>query len=163
MSSDLKFQSIVARLDSNSRLFSRDSICDKPTAIVYDKEFKWQWLATQLNTFIIISNFAEESVSPLAIEKVLFEAFGYAKLHYNGWPRGVQSNMAIIAIAISEHIEDEAVIHCNELRSKKRWAGFSIPVAIDAAANKVHFFKKYPMRGIIYYPHFKKLITEMTE
>jgi len=162
MSSKDISQEIKTRLQNKSIFFSEQVFNDKPTIIGYDKKFRWQWLATQLNTFIVVSDFGDETVSWHSFDQLFVESFKYAKVNYSGWPRGVQSAMAIIAIAISNQLEDEAITCCTELKARKTWAGFSIPVAIDSSAGSTYSFAKNPMRGVIYYPYFKQLITELT-
>lgn len=140
---------------------SDDSICGKPTVIGYDKRFRWRWIATQLNTFIFAVDFGDETVTVNAIEEFLTEAFAYAKKNYTGWPRGFQSGLGVIVILQSFSVSDEAVSYCRQLKSGKRWAGFSVPVTIDTSANQVHSFDHMPFWGWIYFPYFRKTIDEL--
>ncbi len=153
---------IKNRLQSKSVFLSEDSIGGKPTVIGYDKQFRWSWFATQLNTFVVAVDFGDETVTVDSIENVLTESFAYAKQNYRGWPRGFQSALGSIVIAISSSIDDEAAAYCRELKSGKKWAGFSVPVAVDAGSGQVHVFEKRPMWGSIYYPYFKQTIDELT-
>lgn len=158
----MTIQNIRECLNSKSIFFAENRINDRPTVIGYDKKFKWRWMATQLNTFIIASDFSDEIITEQIIEEFLTESFKYAKSNYSGWPRGLQSGLGVIAILISKKIDESAISYCNELKSGKNWAGFSIPVTIDSYTNKVYFFDKSPMWGRIYYPYFKKMINELT-
>lgn len=155
-------QNIKERMNSKSVFFSEDRINNKQTVIGYDKKFKWRWLATQLNTFIIASNFGEEIITKQTIEDFLTESFKYATINYHGWPRGLQSGLGVIAILISKNIDEEAIIYCKKLKSGKKWAGFTIPVTINSSTKKVSFFDKNPIWGRIYYPYFKQIINELT-
>jgi hypothetical protein len=65
-------------------------------------------------------------------------------------------------ILISTNINNEAVEYCKKLKSGKKWAGFSIPVAINSSTKELISFEKNPLWGGIYYPYFRKLITELT-
>ena len=158
----MDIQKIKNRLQSKSVFLSEDSIGGRPTVIGYDKQFRWRWFATQLNTFIVAVDFGNETVTVESIENVLNEAFAYAKQNYSGWPRGFQSALGSIVIVVSSSIEDTAATYCRELKSGKKWAGFSVPVAIDANSGQVHAFEKKPMWGGIYYPYFKQTIEELT-
>lgn len=151
-------QEIKAQLQSKSILFSEDPINHTPSVIGYDKKFKWTWFATQLNTFIVAVDLGAETVSIKTIEDYLTASFQYAKTHYTGWPRGLQAGLGVIVILISENIDDAAIRYCQELKSGKKWAGFSIPVAVDSSKNQVYAFDKNPLWGKIYYPYFKALI-----
>ena len=139
-----------------------EEICRKAAVIGYEKLFRWRWMATQLNTFIVAADFGGETISVATIEEYLTESFAYAKKNYRGWPRGLQSALGVVTILISESVDDEAARYCRELKSGKKWAGFSVPVVINARTNERFAFEKNPMWGRIYYPYFKKLIEELT-
>jgi hypothetical protein len=159
----MTLQIIKERLNVKSIFFSEEKINGRPTVIGYDKQFRWRWMATQLNTFIMASDFGDEIISKQEIENFFTESFKYAKIHYSGWPRGLQSGLGVIAILVSENIDEEAKRYCKELKSGKKWAGFSIPVTINSSTNEVYFFDKNPVWGRIYYPYFRKMITDLTE
>jgi len=157
----MELTSIQTKLNSKSIFLSTDSILGKPTVIGYEKIFKWSWVATQLNTFIVVSDFGDELITKEIIEKHLAASFNYAKKNYKGWPRGLQSALAVVSIVISSTIDNESKDYCVKLKSGKKWAGFSIPVAVNSSTKEVYKFKSNPMWGRIYYPHFKKLINEL--
>ena len=158
----MALQDIKERLVSKSIFFSEDGIGGRPTVIGYEKKFRWRWMATQLNTFIVASDCGEETITAQTIEEFLTEAFQYAKKNYSGWPRGLQSGVGVIGILLSTSVSDDAQTYCKELKSGKKWAGFAVPVAVDVAANQVYAFEKNPMWGRIYFPHFKALIADLT-
>jgi hypothetical protein len=158
-----KLNSIKTALEGAKIYLSNDAILDKPSVVGYEKKFRWGWMATQLNTFVVASDYGSEQVTKETIEKHLTEAFAYAKKHYKGWPRGFQSGLGVISIIISTNLSDEAIEYCHKLSSGKKWAGFTIPVVINGSTGEVHSFDKKPMWGAIYYPHFRKMIDEMTK
>jgi hypothetical protein len=159
----MNIESIKKNLNSKSIYYSEEKILGKPSVIGYEKKFKWIWFATQLNTFIVVSDFGEETITEDLIEKHLSEAFGFAQKKYTGWPRGLQSGIGVISILISKNIGDDAKDYCKKLKSGKKWAGFTIPVVINSLTNEIDYFEKNPIWGRIYYPHFKKLILEITK
>ena len=152
---------IQSNLQSKSIHFSDDSIFGKPTTIGYEKKFKWRWMATQLNTFVLVSDFGNETITPVIIENYLAESFKYASANYNGWPRGLQSGLGVIGILISENIDDAAIDYCHKLKSGKQWAGFSIPVTLNSRTKEAFYFQKNPMWGRIFYPYFKQMILDL--
>ena len=77
-------------------------------------------MATQLNTFIIASDFGDVMITEQTIEEFLAELFKYAKTNYRGWPRGLQSGLGVIAILVSENIDEGAIRYCKELKSGKK-------------------------------------------
>jgi hypothetical protein len=158
---DLK--SIKEKLQLDPIFISQEKIMGKSTIIGYEKKFKWRWFATQLNTFVIVSDFGNETITVDLIEKHLTESFNFAKKNYTGWPRGFQSGLGVISILISTSIDENAKEYCRKLKSGKKWAGFSIPVTIDSSKNEISSFDKNPVWGMIYYPHFKNIITNLTK
>lgn len=159
----MTLQEIKKRLESQSILFSEDQVCGRPTVIGYDKKFKWQWFATQLNTFLVAIDFGNDPVTVAAIEAALTDSFAYAEQHYNGWPRGLQSGLGVITILVSSHIDERVIEYCRELKSGKKWAGFAVPVAIDSSTGEVYSFNRDPIWGQIYYPYFRDLIANVTQ
>lgn len=151
-------QSIEKDLKDRRIFHSNDEIISLPSAIGYEKKFRLSWMATQLNTFVVVSDAGGQSVSTGMIEEHLTEAFKYAKKHYKGWPRGLQSGLGVISILIGDEVDADAQEYCLKLKSGKKWAGFSIPVTISRASGQVYFFKSKPMWGRIYYPYFEKMI-----
>lgn len=154
----MNLTTVKKSLDANKIYFSDEHILDQPTIIGYEKKFRWAWVATQLNTFVVATDFGEEEITVDIIEQHLSAAFDFTKKNYTGWPRGFQSGLGVISVLISSKISPEAQEYCLKLKSGKKWAGFTIPVAVDSSANKVYSFEKKPMWGRIYYPHFRKLI-----
>lgn len=158
----MMLEKIKQALVNKSIFYSEDRINDTPTVIGYEKKFRWLWVATQLNTFIVVCDLGEERVSEAVLERYLDPAFAYAKKHYRGWPRGLQSGIGVIVILISNTVDDGAIAYCKEQKSGKKWAGFSVPVVINSVSNAVYFFDRNPVWGRIYYPHFRRLIAEIT-
>ena len=157
----MNLDSIKQKLQNNAIFYSEEKILEKPTIIGYDKKFKWSWMATQLNTFIVVSNFESTPITIDKIEEHLNLSFNYAEKHYSGWPRGLQSGIGVISVLISDSIEKDAKEYCTHLKSSKKWAGFTIPVVVHASTNEFFFFNKYPIWGRVYYPYFKKLILSL--
>lgn len=157
----MTLDSIKQKFQTHNLFHSETPILKKPSVIAYEKKFRWAWMATQLNTFIVASDFGEETVGEAQIERHLEAAFRFAKANYTGWPRGLQSGLAVISVLIGNNISDEAKAYCTELKSGKKWAAVTVPVVVDTAENKVYSFRKKPMWGRIYYPHFEKLIKTL--
>lgn len=159
----MNINSIKEKLSLKSIFLRDEKILGKPSVIGYEKKFKWSWFATQLNTFIVVSDFGDENITVDLIEKHLSEAFNFANNNYTGWPRGLQSGVGVISILISNNITSDAKEYCKMLKSGKKWAGFTIPVTVNFSTNEVIYFEKNPIWGKIYYPHFKNIILEITQ
>jgi len=152
---------IRQRLEEKKIFFSEDSIRDHPTVIGYDKRFRWRWIATQLNTFIVAIDFGAENPDVSQMERCLEDSFTYAKEHYQGWPRGLQSVMGAIVILLSSQLDEGLISYCRELNVGKTWAGFAVPVCVNSDSNEFHHFEKNPIWGRIYYPFFRELIRDL--
>ena len=157
----MRLDSIKGRLQSMGIFLSEDSLCGRPTVIGYEKRFRWAWFATQMNTFVVAVDYGDETVSRHSIETTLTEAFEYARMNYNGWPRGFQCGVGAIAILLSSSVDADAAKYCRELTAGKKWAGFVVPVAVDTESNAVFVFDRNPVWGRIYYPHFKKIVEQV--
>jgi len=157
----MSIQKIKERLQSKSIFHSEGMINNCPTVIGYEKEFRWKWMATQLNTFVVASDLSDTVVTEETIEEFLTSAFKYAQKNYTGWPRGFQSGLGVITILLSKKISEGSIAYCRESKSGKKWAGFSVPVIVDTATYKVYSFKRNPMWGRIYYPYFREIVNEL--
>ena len=131
-----------------------------PCSIGYEKKFKWAWLATQLNTFVIIGQ-VDGLITKAVIEKFSTDCFEYALKNNKGWPRGLQSGVGSVAILKGGDMDSEAIAFCEKL-SKKHWSAFEIPLIYNTENKQVIHYTKTPVWGNIYFPHFSKLIASVT-
>jgi len=157
----MNLESIKNSLTESEIFHSEITILDNAAVVGYEKKFKWSWVATQLNTFIVATDLKDEEITVEIIEKHLSKSFKFSKKNYTGWPRGLQSALGVISVLISTKMNEEAKEYCRKLKSGKKWAGFTIPVIYDSEKNEIHKFEKNPIWGRIYYPHFKKLISNI--
>ncbi|MCB0632848.1 MAG: hypothetical protein R2824_27345 [Saprospiraceae bacterium] len=157
----MTLETIKDNLIRDAIFHSEPEIMGLPSVVGYEKKFKWSWMATQLNTFIVATDFGEEEITRPLIEEHLTEAFYYAEDHYKGWPRGLQSGVGVISVLLSDEVDAGAKEFCLKLKAGKKWAGFTIPVVLDCTANEIFYFEKNPMWGRIYFPHFRKLIERI--
>ncbi|MEO0471827.1 MAG: hypothetical protein AAF206_19535 [Bacteroidota bacterium] len=149
---------IRERLEGADIFFTQGKILGQASVIGYEKKFKWSWLATQMNTFIVATDFEDELITVPLIRQHLDGSFTFANKNYNGWPKGLQSGVGVISILISSQVSPEAEHYCRKLKADKKWAGFMVPAIIDSSREELIHFDKNPMWGRIYYPHFKRLI-----
>lgn len=152
---------IAAKLKDRGILHTQGNIQERPSAVGYEKEFRWSWLGTQLNTFVVATDFSGSTINVPSIESHMTASFNYADRNYTGWPRGLQSAVAVISVLVGTDIDEAAIDYCLQLKSGKKWAGFTIPVIVNSTTGEVHAFKKNPLWGRIYFPHFKKMINDI--
>lgn len=125
--------------------------------IGYVKKTKLKWLATQLNTFIIVGT-TESQITKQLIQDFSSEAFRFAKSNNQGLPRGLHSSIGVIAILIGVKANFEAKRYC--LKLSKHFSAFNIPVIVETESNDIIHFEGTPIWGMMYYPYLKKLIDK---
>ena len=156
----MRLDIIRSRLVSSDIFYADNPLATHPSIAGYDKQFRWSWIATQLNCFFI----ATQVEAPLSVEKMealLQEAFRFSEKHYSGWPRGLQSGVGVVLIVISSAPNAEVQDYCLKLKSGRKWAGFTVPVVIDKETSEVYKFDHKPLWGRIYYPYFENMIKTL--
>ena len=156
------YQKITAALSAKGLNVVETRILTVSSSVAYDKQFRWSWMATQLNTFIAVTDGGDELITPAILWRHQMEAYENAKSNNTGWPRGFQSGLASISIIISTNLSQEAKDYCTVLKAEKRLGGFTIPVVIDGTTGEVFRFKKKPYWGRIYYGFFGEMIDSIT-
>ena len=126
----------------------------------YSKQFKWSWMATQLNTFVFIAS-TDKHIDKALIERFSESCFEYALKNNKGWPRGLQSGVGSIAILKGNTVDQGAQDFCENL-TKKHWSAFEIPVIYNNTNNSVIRYLKRPIWGTIYFPYFTEIIATVT-
>ncbi len=129
-------------------------------AVGYDKQFKWSWMGTQLNTFIFIGS-ANQPINKAQIESFSASCYRYAIDNNKGWPRGLQSGVGSVAILKGSTVDQAAKDFCEKL-TKKHWSAFEIPVIYDEGNNQFIQYLKRPIWGTIYFPYFTELIAKIS-
>ncbi|WP_270090200.1 hypothetical protein [Sphingobacterium sp. SYP-B4668] len=138
--------------------FAKEVIAGIPCTVGYIKKFRWRWLATQLNTFIIIGEI-EGTIQPLMIRNFSKSCYQYAISHNKGWPRGLQSGIGSIAILIGAEMTQEAAAYCMG-SPEVHYSAFEIPVAYLKKYRQSVKYTGTQLWGGIYYPYFNSLINE---
>jgi hypothetical protein len=128
-------------------------------SIGYIKEFRWAWLATQMNTFVFISDYTD-IISRDVIEHYSKACFEYALKNNKGRPRGWQSGVSSLAILRGNNIENGAVDFC-ERTMKKHWSAFEIPVLFSPDKKRLIKCLNEPLWGKLYLSYFSDLIARI--
>ncbi|HEY8400980.1 MAG TPA: hypothetical protein VIK89_06945 [Cytophagaceae bacterium] len=139
--------------------FGEATIDGVPCTIGYIKKFRWRWIASQLNIFIIVGK-TDDVISRNTIEAFSNSGFQYALNNSKGWPRGVQSAICSIAILEGVNINDDAISFCEKF-SKKHWSAFEIPVVYDGIQKKGYKIKSTPIWGIIFFSYLLKEVDRI--
>lgn len=147
-------------LKSNELFIENTTINGIECSVGYNKQFRWSWLATQLNTFVFIGS-TDQPIDRAMIEDFSNGCFEYSIKNNKGWPRGLQSGVGSIAILKGNPVDHGAYAFC-ENPSKKHWSAFEIPVIYNTLNNTAIQYLKRPIWGTIYFPFFTELITNVT-
>ena len=127
-----------------------------PCTIGYIKEFRWSWLATQLNCFIIVGE-TDTMIDKKCIENFSANCLKYALDNHKGWMRGIQSGVGSIAILKGNNVDDHAIKFCQH-PSKTHFAAFEIPIIYNTSTKQTYKYISKPLWGRIYFPYFTKTI-----
>ena len=157
----MNLPSIRARLQADGTYLGEEPVLGRPTVVGYDKQFRWSWMATQLNTFVVATDLGQDPADVPTLQRHAYESFALAKRHYRGWPRGLQSGLAVVQVLLSRRLDPAAVAYCRRLEAGKKWAGFVVPVVADPTTGEVHRFERKPMWGRIYFSYFGELIDAL--
>lgn len=125
--------------------------------IAYEEIFKWEWLATKLKIFSIIS--FKESIDKETILSYNTHCYGYSKRNYKRLGKGLQNGFVSFAILATENI-DKSAIEFIETGLSKHYSAFEFPILIDLKNEKIIYNSKNPMWGSMYYSFFKGYIEE---
>jgi hypothetical protein len=146
-------------LQAQNIFHSETTLGGHPAIVGYEKQFRWSWMATQLNCFIVVVDCGDTPVTAETFETLFPEAHAYAKEHYTGWPKGLQSGVGVVLLLTGTEVSQDAQDYCTELKAGKKWAGFSVPLARNTANGQGYLFEKKPMWGRIYFGYFQELAT----
>ena len=156
----MELKSAESVLKEQGIYFGQEVIAGIPCTIGYEKVFKWSWMATQLNTFVIVGT-TDEPIDKARIEYFSKACFDYAVKNNQGWPRGLQSGIGSIAILQANNIDAGAAAFC-EHPSKKHFSAFEIPILYQRSEKRTIRYIKRPIWGTIYFPYFTQLIDKIT-
>lgn len=122
----------------------------------YMKKFRFSWFATQLNTFISVSQF-DNIITKEIIEDFSKSSLKYSLKNHKGWPRGFQSGIVSISVLVGDNITKDAIEFCENF-SKKHWSAFELPIIVDTANKRTIRFKSSPIWGTVYFNYIIELI-----
>ena len=157
----MPFLQFKAHLEAEGIFHSKSTFGGCPAVIGYEKQFRWSWMATQLNCFVVVIDFGDKPITEEAFETLFPEAHAYAKTHYTGWRKGFQSGLGVVLLLVGSNVSPNAQDYCTLLKTGKKWAGFSVPLAKDTSSGQAYQFAKKPMWGRIYYGYFKTMADKL--
>jgi hypothetical protein len=132
------------------------------TPLMYGREalvgrtskFKLQWMATRLHTFLVAGTFAAGVTVP-ELDSFMGAALQHASSNKGGLPRGFQTGVAAIVVAVTQRPSPEAVAWATKVHGRD-FAAFPWPVLVDIESQTVTQPNRM-LLGWMYSPYLKGL------
>ncbi len=126
-------------------------------------KFRLRWLATRLQTFVVLAEFpqAPPNVGPQALDGLLDDAVTYAIASHSGPMRGLQSGVAIIAIAVGHGWSPGERDWAAKPR-RRRFAAMTMPVIADVADGQV-LRPERAFIGFIYQSYLRSVVADFVQ
>jgi hypothetical protein len=121
-------------------------------------EFRWRWFATRLHTFIVAAAFPAGSATSDRLDAFLRASTDYAKVNKGGLPRGLQTGVGVIVVALAESA-DQAAYGWASAPHGRRFAALPFPVLADASTGQVAMPRRMILGGI-YKAYFQSLVHQ---
>ena len=126
---------------------SRTAIGDQQALVGRRAEFRWEWVASRMHTFVVV--FSVGGLGPKQAQALSTEAQDYAIKHKGGLPRGLQTGTATIAVIIPDEAgEDSARWFRKE--PTHRYAALLFPVLARPGSGELTYFTGRWSRGYVY-------------
>lgn len=126
----------------------------RPALAGRTSEFRWRWMATRLHTFLVAAPFPP-GTGPAELDAFIGEATRYAKDNKGGLPRGLQTGVAALVVAVTSGASPAAVEWASEVHGRQ-FATIPWPVLVDTASGTVTQPQKMKLGGV-----YKAYLQEM--
>ncbi|HET8620077.1 MAG TPA: hypothetical protein VFM27_14015 [Acidimicrobiales bacterium] len=122
-------------------------------------DFRLRWMATRLHTFLVASAFPPGTATADQLDRFLHLALDHAVANKSGLPRGLQTGVAVVAVAVTTGAGPEAAAWASSVHGR-RWAAIPFPVLVDGASGQVVHPKRMVIGGI-YASHLRRVVTDV--
>ena len=126
-----------------------------PALTGYRSDFKLQWMASKLHTFVTVRSVPV--VTADALEAFAKDSLEYTKVA-KGAMRGAQSGVAAIAVLVGESV-DPAAAQYARTQLVRNFAAFAWPVAVDLSTGERSSHQGRPTIGAIFTGWMRKQIA----
>jgi hypothetical protein len=118
--------------------------------------FRWRWFATRLHTFVAVAAFPPLGTHREALDDYLHRCTELAIARKGGLPRGLQTGVAIVAVAVTSGADDSLRDWATKVHGRQ-FAAIPFPVVADTAARTVTRPQRM-MIGAIYAGHLRRVV-----
>lgn len=126
--------------------------------VAQTSKFKLQWFATKLYTFLIACEFPAGTADPASLDRFLTGAAEFAKANKQGLPLGLQTGIAALVVAVTEHADPAAHQWASAVHGRQ-FAVIPFPVLVDAATRQVTRPQRMVLGGV-YSKYLKRLVDQ---
>ncbi len=137
---------------------SQQLLYGSPVLVARTSQFRWRWFATRIHTFIVAAAFPAGTATPERLDGFLRAATEYAKANKGGLPRGLQTGVAVIVVAVTESA-DPAAYSWASAPHGRQFAALPFPVLADASSGQVAMPRRMILGGI-YKGYFTSLVAQ---
>jgi hypothetical protein len=137
---------------------SQQLLQGSPVLVARTSEFRWRWFATRIHAFLIAAPFSAGTATADRLDGFLRAATEYAKANKGGLPRGLQTGVAVIVVAVAESADRAAYEWASSVHGRN-FAALPFPVLADASAGQVVMPRRMVLGGI-YKAYFQGLATQ---
>ena len=137
----------------------RDELAGRHAVVAHWAQFRWRWFATRLHVFLIACPFSAADASKDTLDRFLVSAREYAVSHKQGLPRGFQTGVAVIAVAVAEELAPNATDWAAH-PAGVRFAALAYPVSLDLRTRRC----TRPQRmvfGAVYVPYLRRFVDSI--
>jgi hypothetical protein len=132
------------------------TLLDTQTLVARTSQFRWRWFATRLHTFVVAAPFPTDTATPDRLDRFLEAATAYAKDNKGGLPRGLQTGVAVIVVAVAGSAEPPAYQWAAAPHGRK-FAALPFPVLVDTSTEQVVRPRRMLLGGV-YLSHLKSVV-----
>lgn len=148
-------------LKQETSYLGKENIGGITCSVGYIKKFRWKWMATQMNLFVIIGE-TDQVVDKKMIENFSKNCFDFALKNNKGWPRGLQAVIGSVAVLKGSQFTSDATSYCRSI-TKNHWSAFEIPVLYHTEVKKHIRYTNTPLWGAIFFSYFSITIDSIMD
>jgi hypothetical protein len=146
-----------SRLKADGNSVSEGDLPSGPVTIGYQGKFRWMWIATKLNLFVVVATRPEATADGLT--GLVSESIEYAK-KTKGRLRGFQTGVAVMPILASITVTSDAIELANS-RPVKGFAAMTMPAIVDLSTGEAHSYEGKLILGAIYTTWLRERMTKL--
>lgn len=139
-------EALATRMAADNFAVSRVPLQSTTAVVGYQNRFRLRWFATRLHLFLVSGGLPEATAE--SVGGFMQEALEYG-LDQQGQKRGLQKGVAIIPIAVSDDVRDDAV-QMVTASPRKAFAVIATPIVVDGVTNMVYRYTGRTLWGGIY-------------